>query len=179
MATLRAPVAPVTSASPMVIMTASTLPAANASMDGAYSNQSNWTSTPASLNQPFWIPTSNAVQPGQSLNAIRSGLAAGAALASRTVRWSLYGVKPTVARTAAIARILFMRAEYLRHVAGRFREKRNAVTWRPGSRASATYREERRDPRGFAPAGAPLVAASSRVAAASRATPAADGSRSI
>ena len=51
----------------MVTMTASTLPAANASIDGAYSNQSNLTSTPASLNQPFWMPTSNAVQPGQSL----------------------------------------------------------------------------------------------------------------
>ncbi len=64
---LRAPGAPVTSASPIVIMTASTLPAANASIDGAYSNQSNLTSTPASLNQPFWMPTSNAVHPGQSL----------------------------------------------------------------------------------------------------------------
>ena len=64
---LRAPGAPVTSASPFVIMTASTLPAANASIDGAYSNQSNSTSTPASLNQPFWMPISNAVQPGQSL----------------------------------------------------------------------------------------------------------------
>src|SRR5215467_3751639 len=73
MATLRAPGAPVTSASPIVIMTASTLPAANASIDGAYSNQSNLTSTPASLNQPFVMPTSNAVHPGQSLYAIRSG----------------------------------------------------------------------------------------------------------
>src|SRR5204863_2580035 len=109
MATLRAPGAPVTSASPIVIMTASTLPAANASIDGAYSNQSNWTSTPASLNQPFWIPTSNAVQPGQSLNAIRSGLAAGAASATRTVTWFLEGVNPTVAKTAASASNFFMR----------------------------------------------------------------------
>src|SRR5206468_6111267 len=77
-ATLRAPGAPVTSASPIVTITASSLPAANASIDGAYSNQSNFTSRPASLNQPFSMPTSNAVQPGQSLNAIRSGgLAAG------------------------------------------------------------------------------------------------------
>src|SRR4029078_5733347 len=73
MATLRGPGAPVTSASPIVIMTASTLPAANASIDGAYSNQSNLTSTPASLNQPFWMPMSNAVHPGQSLYAMRSG----------------------------------------------------------------------------------------------------------
>src|SRR4029077_11414185 len=73
MARLRAPGAPVTSASPIVIMTASTLPAANASIDGAYSNQSNLTSTPASLNQPFWIPISNAVHPGQSENATRRG----------------------------------------------------------------------------------------------------------
>ena len=59
-------------------MTASTLPAVKASIDGAYSNQSNLTSTPASLNQPFWIPISNAVHPGQSENATRSGgLAAG------------------------------------------------------------------------------------------------------
>ena len=65
--TLRAPCAPVTSASPLVIMTASTLPAVNASIDGTYSNQANSTSTPASLNQPFWMPISNAVQPGQSL----------------------------------------------------------------------------------------------------------------
>src|SRR5882724_1080131 len=79
MPTLRAPGAPVTSASPTVTVTASTLPAANASMDGAYSNQSNLTSTPASLNQPFWIAISNAVHPGQSLYAMRSGgLGAGA-----------------------------------------------------------------------------------------------------
>src|SRR4029077_17311544 len=78
MARLRAPGAPVTSASPIVIMTASTLPAANASIDGAYSNQSNFTSIPASLNHPFWIPISNAVQPGQSLKATRSGVLAGA-----------------------------------------------------------------------------------------------------
>src|SRR5688572_19061392 len=78
MATLRAPGAPVTSASPSVIITASTLPAANASIDGAYSNQSNFTSTPASLNHPFWMPISNAVQPGQSLYPMRSGALAGA-----------------------------------------------------------------------------------------------------
>src|SRR6266571_1294201 len=72
-ATLRAPGAPVTSASPMVIMTASTLPALNASIDGAYSNHSKSVSTPASLNQPFRMPISNAVHPGQSLNAILSG----------------------------------------------------------------------------------------------------------
>src|SRR3954466_985836 len=76
MATLRAPGAPVTSASPMVIMTASTLPAANASIEGAYSNQSNLTSTPASLNHPFWMPISKAVHPGQSLKPMRRGLAA-------------------------------------------------------------------------------------------------------
>src|SRR5215467_10367017 len=73
MPTLRAPGAPVTSASPTVTATASTLPAANASIDGAYSNQSNCTSTPASLNHPFWMPMSNAVHPGQSLYAILSG----------------------------------------------------------------------------------------------------------
>src|SRR4051794_40692167 len=77
MATLRAPGAPVTSASPVVIMTASTLPAANASIEGAYSNQSNTTSTPASLNHPFWMPLSNAVHPGQSLNPACNGFAAG------------------------------------------------------------------------------------------------------
>src|ERR1700748_1870455 len=76
-ATLRAPGAPVTSASPMVIITASSLLAANASMEGAYSNQSNFTSTPASLNHPFSTPISKAVQPGQSLNATRSGGFAG------------------------------------------------------------------------------------------------------
>ncbi len=59
-------------------MTASTLPAVKASIEGAYSNQSNLTSTPASLNQPFWIPISNAVHPGQSENAIRSGGLTGA-----------------------------------------------------------------------------------------------------
>src|SRR3954447_20437864 len=37
---------------------------------------------PASLNQPFWIPTSNAVQPGQSLYATRNGSFAGAAAGS-------------------------------------------------------------------------------------------------
>src|SRR6185312_16159838 len=80
MAMLRAPGAPVTSASPIVTITASSLPAANASIDGAYSNQSNFTSSPASLNHPFSIPTSNAVHPGQSLKAMRSGgLAGGAA----------------------------------------------------------------------------------------------------
>ena len=68
------------------------------------------TSTPASLNQPFWIPTSNAVQPGQSEKPMRSGFAAGAALAVRTARWCALVLKPTVAKTAAIASILFMRA---------------------------------------------------------------------
>src|SRR5882757_10848015 len=72
-AMLRAPGAPVTSASPIVIMTASTFPALNASIDGVYSNHSKSVSTPASLNQPLRIPISNAVHPGQSLNAIRSG----------------------------------------------------------------------------------------------------------
>ena len=66
-ATLLPPWAPVTSASPEAMVTASTLPAVKASMDGAYSNQENWTSTPASLNHPFWMAISNAVQPGQSL----------------------------------------------------------------------------------------------------------------
>src|SRR6478735_1922268 len=79
MATLRGPGAPVTSASPVVIMTASILPAANASIEGTYSNQSNLTSTPASLNQPFWMPISKAVQPGQSENPTRSGALGGAA----------------------------------------------------------------------------------------------------
>src|SRR4029078_212122 len=55
MATLRAPGAPVTSASPSVIITASTLPAANASMDGAYSNQSHFTSTTASLTHTLFL----------------------------------------------------------------------------------------------------------------------------
>src|SRR5690242_3846068 len=78
MARLRGPGAPVTSASPMVIMTASTFPAAKASIEGAYSNQSNFTSTPASLNHPFSIPIWNAVQPGQSEKAMRSGPLTGA-----------------------------------------------------------------------------------------------------
>src|ERR1700710_3039902 len=73
MPTLRAPGAPVTSASPTVIITASTLPTAKASMDGVYSNHEKSTSTPASLNQPFWMPISNAVHPGQSENAIFKG----------------------------------------------------------------------------------------------------------
>src|SRR6185295_17001423 len=85
---LRAPGAPVTSASPTVIMTASTLPAANASIDGVYSNHSNLTSTPASLNQPFWMGISNAVQPGQSLKAILSGpFAPPAGSAASVGRW--------------------------------------------------------------------------------------------
>src|SRR3954470_17388460 len=86
---LRAPGAPVTSASPMVIMTASTLPAAKAPIDGVYSNHSSLTSTPASLNHPFWFGISNAVQPGQSLNAILSGAfdpAAGAGSAASAGR---------------------------------------------------------------------------------------------
>src|SRR5450755_1123118 len=58
-------------------MTASTLPAVKASIEGAYSNQSNLTSTPASLNHPFWMPISKAVQPGQSEKAIRNGALAG------------------------------------------------------------------------------------------------------
>src|SRR5882724_7218198 len=78
-ATLRAPAAPVTSASPIVIMTASTLPAEKASIEGEYSNHSNSVSTPASLNHPFWMAISYADQPGQSLNAMRSGGLAGAA----------------------------------------------------------------------------------------------------
>src|SRR3954470_8833424 len=73
MAMLRAPGAPVTSASPTVIMTASTLPAANASIEGEYSNHEKSTSTPSSLNQPFWMPISKAVQPGQSEKAMRRG----------------------------------------------------------------------------------------------------------
>src|SRR5882724_103204 len=77
MATLLAPGAPVTRASPIVIITASTLPALKASIEGAYSNHSKSVSRPASLNQPFRIPTSKAVQPGQSLNAIFSGGFAG------------------------------------------------------------------------------------------------------
>src|SRR3954470_14834097 len=81
MATLRGPGAPVTSASPVVIITASIFPAAKASIEGAYSNQSNFTSTPASLNQPFWIPISKAVQPGQSEKPTRSGGLGGAACA--------------------------------------------------------------------------------------------------
>src|SRR5882724_2910424 len=78
-ATLRAPAAPVTSASPIVIMTASTLPAEKASIEGEYSNHSNSVSTPASLNHPFWMAISYADQPGQSLKAMRSGGLAGPA----------------------------------------------------------------------------------------------------
>src|SRR5687768_7760231 len=84
---LAAPLEPVTSASPLVTATASTLPAANASIDGTYSNQVKSTATPASLNQPFWMAMSQATQPGQSLYAMRSagpaaaGAAAGAAVA--------------------------------------------------------------------------------------------------
>src|SRR5258708_27991867 len=85
MATLRGPGAPVTSASPVVIITASILPAAKASIDGAYSNQSNLTSTPASLNQPFWMPISKAVHPGQSEKPTRSGGLGGAAWAAGPV----------------------------------------------------------------------------------------------
>src|SRR5882672_5797339 len=96
MATLRGPGAPVTSASPVVIMTASILPAANASIDGAYSNQSNLTSTPASLNQPFWMPISKAVQPGQSEKPTRSGGLGGAA--SEGVSASAAVVKTKAAR---------------------------------------------------------------------------------
>src|SRR6185436_4801884 len=70
MPTLGAPLLPVTSASPLVIVTASTLPAVNASMLGTYSNQTNSTSTPSCLNQPFWMPMSQATQPGQSLYPI-------------------------------------------------------------------------------------------------------------
>ena len=40
--------------------------ALNASMLGRYSIQTNSTSTPASLKKPFWIATSQAIQPGQS-----------------------------------------------------------------------------------------------------------------
>ena len=61
------PVEPVTIASPLVHVTASTLPADSASMLGRYSIQTNCTSTPASLKKPFWIATSHATQPGQSL----------------------------------------------------------------------------------------------------------------
>ena len=118
MATLRAPGAPVTSASPLVIMTASTLPAANASIDGAYSNQANSTSTPASLNQPFWMPTSNAVQPGQSEKPIRSGpfatpLSAGAAFAAGGARSPRLELRDTVAsatKPAEIARMFLIGA---------------------------------------------------------------------
>src|SRR5258706_16291171 len=77
-ARLRAAGAPVTRASPIVIMTASTFPALKASIDGVYSNHESSVSTPASLNQPFRIPISKAVHPGQSLNAILRGGFAGA-----------------------------------------------------------------------------------------------------
>ena len=90
-------------------MTASTLPAANASIEGAYSNQSNLTSTPASLNHPFWIPTSNAVQPGQSEKPMRNGALAGAAFATGGARFCV-GLKLTVARTAAIKSVFFIGA---------------------------------------------------------------------
>src|SRR5258708_37950512 len=73
MATLRGPGAPVTRAPAVVIIAASLLPAAKASIEGAYANQSNLTSTPASLNQPFWMPISKAVHPGQSEKPTRSG----------------------------------------------------------------------------------------------------------
>src|ERR1041385_5346297 len=72
-ATLAAPLEPVTSASPFVTATASTLPAENASIDGAYSNHLSSTSTPSSLNQPFCTAMSHATQPGQSLYAMVSG----------------------------------------------------------------------------------------------------------
>ena len=62
-----APLAPVTRVSPLVMQTASTLPAAKASMEGTYSNQENSTSTPASLKKPLRSATSQATQPGQSL----------------------------------------------------------------------------------------------------------------
>src|SRR5882724_7853302 len=84
MITFLAPLAPVTSASPMVIMTASTLPAVKASIEGVYSNHENSVSTPASLNHPFWIPISNAVQPGQSLYAILRGAFAGFGVGAAT-----------------------------------------------------------------------------------------------
>ncbi len=61
------PAEPVTMASPLVIATASIWPAAKASIEGTYSNQMNSASTPASANQPFWMPISQATQPGQSL----------------------------------------------------------------------------------------------------------------
>src|SRR5688572_2559736 len=72
MATLGAPLLPVTRASPLVMATASTLPAENASIEGTYSNHLNSTGTPSSANQPFWMPISQATQPGQSLYATRS-----------------------------------------------------------------------------------------------------------
>src|ERR1700748_877756 len=118
-ATLRAPGAPVTSASPMVIITASSLLAANASMEGAYSNQSNFTSTPASLNQPFSTPISKAVQPGQSLNATRSGGfagggagAAGAAAGAGAGAAACSLLQPSrISRSVIAAKRLFMAAE--------------------------------------------------------------------
>src|ERR1700742_2470801 len=71
-ATLGAPVLPVTSASPLVMETASTLPAENASIDGEYSNHFSSTLTPSSLNHPFCSAMSQATHPGQSLYAIFS-----------------------------------------------------------------------------------------------------------
>ena len=39
----------------------------DASIDGVYSSHEKSTSTPASLNHPFWTAMSHATQPGQSL----------------------------------------------------------------------------------------------------------------
>src|SRR3954470_11731574 len=55
------------------MLTASTLPALNASMLGTYSNHLKSTFTPAVSNQCLCSAMSHATQPGQSLYAITSG----------------------------------------------------------------------------------------------------------
>src|SRR3569623_1329204 len=113
MPTLRGPGAPVTRASPTVIMTASTFPAANASMDGVYSNHENSTSTPASLNQPFWLPISHAVPPGQSEKAFfrggpfaAGGAPAGSALADAAATMATNNPEATIEETHLLRRAL-------------------------------------------------------------------------
>src|SRR3569623_12936 len=113
MPTLRGPGAPVTRSSPTVSMTASTFPAANASMDGVYSNHENSTSTPASLNQPFWMPISNAVHPGQSEKAVfrggpfaAGGAPAGSALAEPAATMATNNFETTIVETILLRRAL-------------------------------------------------------------------------
>ena len=121
----------------MVIITASTLPAVKASIEGGYSNQTNSTSTPASLNQPFWMPISNAVQPGQSLKATRSGAfagggggvaACGGAAAGAGGGGSLVQAASMAVRAARARKLrFFMSPRYEPYVAGMYRVEAEAV----------------------------------------------------